>query len=331
MIGQETRDIERKVIAILKVLKDSPEPLGSKLIAHRLTDYGVYLGERAVRYHLRLTDERGLTQLVGKKDGRLITQQGLNELGYALVGDRVGSAMTRIKMLTYQTSFESERCTGEIPINVSLFPKDEFHKSLELMKICNCGLCISDLVAMAGEGENLGGVRVPGGRVGFATLSDITIGAVLLRAGIPLDFRFAGILQIHNQDCLRFIELIEYTGSSLNPYEVFISSKMTSVREVLRGGNGKILASFCELPALARPRAEAVIEVLKAVGINGVAKLGRTSQPICETPVGAGKFGIILTDGLNLVAPVIEAGVEVTHHVASGIIAFRKLKGLHDW
>ena len=87
MIGQETLDVERKIISILKVLKDSPEPVGSKLISDRLTDHGVYLGERAVRYHLRQMDERGLTQLVGRRDGRLITQQGLNELDYALVGD----------------------------------------------------------------------------------------------------------------------------------------------------------------------------------------------------------------------------------------------------
>jgi hypothetical protein len=102
MIGQETREVDRKVIAIFKVFSDSQEPVGARLIAYRLRDYGIYLGERAVRYHLKLMDERGLTHPVGKKEGRLITQSGLNEIDYALVGDRVGSAMARIEMLTYQ-------------------------------------------------------------------------------------------------------------------------------------------------------------------------------------------------------------------------------------
>src|SRR4030042_1776927 len=104
MIGQETRDVERKVIAILKVLKDSAEPVGARLIAYRLRDCGIHLGERAIRYHLQMMDERGLTHLVGRRQGRLVTQSGLNELGCALVSDRVGSAMTNIEMLICQTS-----------------------------------------------------------------------------------------------------------------------------------------------------------------------------------------------------------------------------------
>jgi repressor of nif and glnA expression len=70
MIGQETRDVERKVIAILKILKDSAEPVGAGIIAYRLRDCGIHLGERAVRYHLQLMDERGLTHLVGRRQGR---------------------------------------------------------------------------------------------------------------------------------------------------------------------------------------------------------------------------------------------------------------------
>jgi len=97
MIGQEIHNVERKVISILKILSDSPEPVGARVIALRLKDYGIFLGERAVRYHLQILDERGLTRIIGRKYGRLITQSGQNELQNALVGDRVGSAMARIE------------------------------------------------------------------------------------------------------------------------------------------------------------------------------------------------------------------------------------------
>ena len=76
MIGSGSVDVERKVIAILRVLKESPEPLGARIIARQLADYGINLTERAVRYHLKLMDERGLTQAVGR-DGRLITPLGI--------------------------------------------------------------------------------------------------------------------------------------------------------------------------------------------------------------------------------------------------------------
>ena len=47
MIGQEIHEVERKVISILKILSDSPEPVGARVIAFRLKDYGVCLGERS--------------------------------------------------------------------------------------------------------------------------------------------------------------------------------------------------------------------------------------------------------------------------------------------
>ncbi len=331
MIGQETQQVERKVLSILKVLRDSKEPLGARVISHRLKNLGVDLGERAVRYHLQILDERGLTRIIGRKDGRLITPSGLNELQNALVGDRVGSAMARIETLTCQISFEPEQRVGNVPINVSLFPADRFNRALEAMSdIYRSQLYFSDLVAVAGEGDRLGEVTVPKGEVGLATISGIMISGILLRSGIPLDFEFAGVLQIRDRECVRFIDLISYTGSSLEPSEIFIASKMTSVGGVIREGNGKIIADFCEFPALALSRAEAVIKQLETVGITGLSRIGGVGETVCETPVGMSKVGIILSDGLNLVAVAAEAGIEVKNHAMSGVIDFKKLGSLRD-
>lgn len=331
MIGQENREVERKVIAILKVLSDSPQPLGGRVIARQLGDLGIDLGERAVRYHLKLMDERGLTHPVGRKNGRLITRSGLEELGSALVSDRVGSVTAKIEMLAYQTSFDPERGNGSVPINLSLFPKEKFRQAIEAMKeTFKASLCLSDLVAVAYQGERLGGVIVPQGKVGFATVSNIVVSGALLKAGIPMDSKFGGILQIRNHEPLRFVDLIEYTGSSLDPSEVFIASKMTSVSRVAKEGSGKILASFQELPALARPGAETVINRLEAAGVGGLVMLGRIGEPVCELPVALNKVGIILSDGLNPVAAAAEAGIEAVNHAMSDVIDFGKLRSFWD-
>ena len=100
-MGFETQDVERKVISILRVLSDCQEPQGARVIAHRLRDHGVELGERAVRYHLKLMDERGLTRLVGR-DGRVLTRQGIEELNSALVKDKVGLAISKIELLAFR-------------------------------------------------------------------------------------------------------------------------------------------------------------------------------------------------------------------------------------
>lgn len=331
MIGQETREVERKVIAILKVLSGSQQPLGGRVIARRLSDLGIDLSERTVRYRLKLMDERGLTSPMGRKDGRLITKSGLEELGSALVGDRLGSVATKIELLAYQSSFDPEKRTGEVPINLSLFPKERFSQALEAMKeTFRVGFGISDLVAVGYEGEKLGEVIVPQGKVGLATVSHIVVSGALLKAGIPMDSKFGGIVQVRNHEPLRFVNLIEYTGSSLDPSEVFIAGKMTSVSRATKEGNGKILASFWELPALARPRAETVIKELEVAGVRGMVMLGRIGEPICETPVGLGKVGMMLTDGLNPVAAAVEAGIETVNHTMSGVIDFGELRSFWD-
>src|SRR5512136_1905323 len=193
MAEQITKEVERRVIAILQVLKDSPEPVGSILIARKLRDSGIDIDERTIRSHLRILDERGLTRLVSRRHGRLVTQSGLHELGNALVTDRVGSAITKIEILVFQSSFDIEKRTGEVPINVSLYPAAIFEKYLEVMKgLCGAHVCAGDLVAVAREGEKLGKIIIPAGKIGLATLSSVAVSAVLIKAGIPLDFRFGG-------------------------------------------------------------------------------------------------------------------------------------------
>ena len=76
MLIQQAQEVERKVIAILRILNQSNEPLGARVISHHLQNHGIELTERAVRYHLKLMDELGFTENMGR-DGRLITRLGL--------------------------------------------------------------------------------------------------------------------------------------------------------------------------------------------------------------------------------------------------------------
>ena len=331
MVNQPINGVERNEVAILKVLSDSSRPLGGRVLARRLADLGIDLGERAVRYHLKLMDERGLTCPIGRKDGRSITKSGLEELGSALVSDRVGLMTAKIGTLAYQCSFDAKKRTGDVPINVSLFSREEFRQAIEAMKDAFLsGLGISDLVAVASDGEKLGQVIVPQGKIGLATVSQIIVCGALLRAGILIDARVGGILQIRDHEAWRFVDIIEYTGSSLDPSGVFIAGKMTTINKVAKEGNGEILASFWEIPALARPKAETIIKELEIVGMQCLITLGKTGQPVCELPVAMNKAGMVLADGLNPVAAAVEADIEVTNHAMSGVIDFGKLERLGD-
>ncbi len=330
MIGSETQEVERKVVSILKVLNDSQEPVGARVIAHRLKEYGIELGERAVRYHLKLMDERGLTQLVGR-DGRLILAPGVEELKSALVRDKVGFALSRIELLAFRTDFDLDKRVGSVPVNVSFFPEAKFSKALQVMKPAFAqGLCVSNLVAIARERENLGELIVPQGKVAMATVCSIVVNGTLLKAGVPMDSRFSGILQIRNGKPLRFVELIEYAGCSLDPSDVFIRAGMTSVTQVVKKGEGKILATYREIPSLCQPTVKEVVAKLKGAGLGGLLVMGNPSETVCETPVELNRIGVILVNGLNPVAAAVEAGLEVENHGMSMVMEYRDLVNFEE-
>jgi len=325
LLSQQPQEVERKVIAILRALSQSSEPLGARVISHHLQDYGIELGERAVRYHLKLMDERGFTQSVGR-DGRLITQSGLEELESALVSDKVGFMASKIEILAYQTDFDIDNRRGKVPVNISFFPEERFKQAIEAMKDAfQAGICASQLVAIARQGERLGGIIVPQGKVGLATVCSIIINGALLKAGIPMDSKFGGILQIKNHKPLRFVELIRYSGSSLDPSEIFITNKMTSVGRVASDGEGRILANFREIPAPCQATAEKVIAGLRQAGLGGLIMIGEVSKSVCEVPVEVNKVGMILVGGLNPVAAAVESGIEVENRAMSAVMEYQDL------
>ena len=325
MIHYADHDTERKIVAILKVLGESSEPLGSITIARKLESEGIFLSERAVRYHLRIMDERGYTQPLGR-DGRVITPEGLEEIKEALAPEHLGFIREKLEMLAFQTTFDPQKRTGQLSINTSIIDKDRFKEAVSAMKdTFKAGICVSDLVATASEGEKLGSVIIPSGKIGFATVCSVVINGVLLKAGVPTEFRFGGMLEVRNSEPRRFVAVIDYSGTSLDPSEQFIRARMTSVSETVKTGNGKILGVFRTIPALTREVVEDKIALLREAGIGGVSTVGNVSEPLCQIPVALNRIGIVQLSGLNPIAAAYEAGIEIENIAESGLIDFEQL------
>ncbi len=331
MISSQVRDVDRKIVSILKVLDNAEHPMGSRVIARNLNGLGIDLSERAVRYHLRLMDERGLTLLAGRRDGRLITEQGQTELKRALVADKVGMAFAKIESLAFQMTFDWKNRRGLLPVNISLFQKDQFPRALKKMRpVFKAGFCVSELITVADEGEYIGELRVPEGKIALGTVCSVTINGAMLKAGIPVDSRFGGILQIQEREPLRFTELIHYSGSSLDPSEIYIRAGMTSVNEAVMDGNGEILANFREFPAVCHSLAETVFGELKEAGIGGLCRLGNISEPVCEVNVEQHRAGLILYGGMNPVAAAQESALPAENHAMSVLAEYKTLKHIDE-
>jgi repressor of nif and glnA expression len=330
MLVGSSSDTEKKIHSVLRVLSESSEPLGSITIARGLERYGIFLSERAVRYHLRITDERGYTQPLGR-DGRMITPEGLEELRMALAPAQIGFILERLELLSFRTTLDPRTGRGQVAVNASLFDRDVFKEALGPMREAfKAGLCVSDRVAFAPEGGKLGDVVVPSGKVGLGTVCGVTINGVLLKAGVPIESRFGGVLEIRDAKPKRFVAIINYDGTSVDPSEQYIRARMASVLPAAQTGDGKILANFREIPAAARSMVEETISLLREIGITGAYVLGNTSEPVCQIAVGINRVGLVLLGGLNPLAAVVESGIEVENIGEAGMIDFESLQSVWD-
>ena len=124
---------------------------------------------------------------------------------------------------------------------------------------------------------------------------------------------------------VRFTELIHYEGTSLDPLEIFIKGKMTSVTQAARTGAGKVGAGFRLIPATAYDRFLEITDQMAQAGIRGVASVGRPSHPLLEIPVPLERAGVILYAGLNPGAAIEEAGIETTNHAMGALVDFSEL------
>jgi repressor of nif and glnA expression len=330
MINQDHLDVERKVVAILGILKDADEPMGARIISRHLKDSGIDLTERAVRYHLKLMDERGLTEGVGR-DGRRLAAKGVEELKNALVADKVDLVMTKIESLSYRTTFDPDTGRGKVILNASFFPKAKFDQALEVMaEVFKAKLALSDLVDLVPEGRFMGELEVPPGMVGFGTVCSFTLNGIMLKHGIPIDPKFGGILEMQGGKPKRFIELISYRGTSLDPLEVFIRSQMTDVTGAAKAGWGKILASFREIPVICHDGTCEMMGKLAEFGLGGLIAKGKPGHELLDIPVEFGRIGIVVIGGLNPLAAVEEAGIVTHNRALSTLVDYGELRSFWD-
>lgn len=179
-------------------------------------------------------------------------------------------------------------------------------------------------------GERIGDVLIPDGAIGLGTVCSVTINGIFLKAGIPVTSRFGGVVETENGSSTRFISLISYEGSSLDPLEIFIRSKMTDVLGAVKNHNGRILASFREIPVVCIDEAKRLAQVMAGCGIGGILLIGNPNKPLLEVPVGMDKVGVVIVGGLNPVAAIEESGMPTESRAMSTLYKYSKLKSFKD-
>jgi len=316
---------KRKELLILNVLKNTEIPLTSTRIAGELKLLGHEVSERTVRLYLSRLDQDGLTTSNGKK-GHQITERGVSEFDSSKIFERVGFLSAKIDRMTYQMNFDLNTTSGTVVINVTIVEAEQFAKNIPyISKVYADGYAMGHLMTFLGPGESLGHISIPEGMIGVGTVCSITLNGVLLKHGIPTISRFGGLLELQDKAPVRFVEIIMYDGTSIDPLEIFIRSGMTNYMGAIQTGDGRIGASFREFPAESRELVVQLAEKLMRVGLGGLARIGRPGQTILDIPVNEGRIGAIVIGGLNPVSILEETGVRAYSRALAGLIDFSRL------
>lgn len=317
--------MKKKELLIMNVLKNSKTPLASGKIAEELLLLGHEISERTVRLYLQSMDQDGLTIGNGKR-GHQITALGLSELDSSKIFEKVGFLSAKIDQMTYQMNFDLNTTSGTVVINVTIVEPGQFAKNIpNINKVYADGYAMGHLITFLAPGESLGHINIPEGMIGVGTVCSITLNGVLLKHGIPTVSRFGGLLELREKKPIRFVEIIMYEGTSIDPLEVFIRSGMTNYMGAIKTGSGTIGASFREFPAESREAVEHLAERLKRVGLGGLVKIGRPGQSLLDIPVSEGRVGAIVIGGLNPVSILEETGVRAYSRALAGLIDFNRL------
>lgn len=323
---------EKTQWAILKILNDAERPMGAAKIQSALLSSGMDVRPRTIRFHLLHLDREGLTSQASRRIGRTITSRGRHELVHANVSEKVGIVASRVDNLAYRMSFRSTLNTGTVVLNISLIRPEHLNRSLNEMKLVfRQNLAISSRIMVARPGELIAGTVVPAEYVAIGTVCSVTVSGALLHEGIPVRSRFGGLLEVRDRIPTRFVELIEYAGSTLDPLEVFIQANMTRVRDVVLTGSGILCAGFREIPTAALEDVRAIGKRMQRVGLGGIMELGVPHQPVLGVPVSAGHAGLIVYGGLNPIAALRESGIPVVIKSLAGLEQYSSLRTIEDY
>ena len=237
-----------------------------------------------------------------------------------------------IEDFAMQVTFDPSEGKGKVVYNLSLIKNEDFEYAVSILKDAyKTGVSVSGLVKFASSGEKIADYLVPEGRTAICTICSITFDGLLIRRGVPLNPIGGGVVEIENRAPIRFTHMILYEHTTIDPLQVLISQKITSVYNVMRKGSGNILANIREFHMEAEPLVGSVLDELSNSSITGILELGMPNVPLLGVPVSPQYVAIAAVGGTNPMAAIREGGRWVQTHAMKGLMDITKMVEIRDY
>jgi len=237
-----------------------------------------------------------------------------------------------IEDFAMQVTFDPSEGKGKVVYNLSLIKNEDFEYAVSILKDAyKTGVSVSGLVKFASSGEKIADYLVPEGRTAICTICSITFDGLLIRRGVPLNPIGGGVVEIENRAPIRFTHMILYEHTTIDPLQVLISQKITSVNNVMRKGSGNILANIREFHMEAETLVGSVLDELSNSSITGILELGMPNVPLLGVPVSPQYVAIAAVGGTNPMAAIREGGRWVQTHAMKGLMDITKMVEIRDY
>ncbi|MBE6488768.1 MAG: DUF128 domain-containing protein [Methanosphaera stadtmanae] len=300
------------MMEILRILNAEDKTLGAKFISTELKKRGYSLGERAVRYHMRILDEKGFTEKVGHK-GRIITSRGIEELKQGLIYDQVDFSYSRFLEKMYNVSLDLNTAHGSVIVNVSSI--NDFEATDTIKEVFENGLAVSKNIAFVNY-DNKDYIQ---------TVCGTTIDGVFQKNGIISRPSFGGLVKIEDNVPLTFVEQIAYENTSITPMEAFSGKGYTSILDVISSGNGLIPANFRFIPESKMMSAKQIFKSLNKIGIGGLMKIGAPGEAVLGITVPEGSVGVAIIGGISPLCAAQEEGYDLDIKLADDFVNYESM------
>ena len=238
-----------------------------------------------------------------------------------------------LKFVNHNIEDFAMRCTfdpvageGTVVYNLSLIKNEDLEFAITVLKdAVRSGISVSGLVRIFLSGENVQDFTIPEGCTGICTMCSITFDSVLIRRGIPITPMGGGVVEIENRTPIRFTHIILYEYTTIDPLQVLMSQKTTSVTNVMRKGTGNILANIREFHMEAEPLVGIVLDELASSSYSGILDVGFPNTPLLGVPVSPQYVAIAAVGGTNPIAAIREGGRWVQAQAMKGLMDIREM------
>ena len=231
-----------------------------------------------------------------------------------------------------QVTFDPAAGEGKVVYNLSLIKNEDLEFAISVLKDAfRSGISVSGLVRFFKSGEKIADFVVPKGCTGICTMCSITFDGLLIKRGIPINPIGGGVVEIENRTPIRFTHIILYEHTTIDPLQVLISQKTTSITNVMRRGSGNILANVREFHMEAEPLVGMVLDELSSSSYSGILEVGMPNVPLLGVPVSPQFVAIAAIGGTNPMAAIREGDRWVQTQAMKGLMDIRDMQEIRSF